>query len=223
MENDRTRSMISGTMTPESGLDLTSQMRFNAACSSAKTAVAPIINVIIPTPTAQIPLPNPREDSMTCWMPRHSLKLADDLVLCRVRRQKEARYADGNQQHRRDGKCGIKRQRSRQLERVVVPPFTKRELEQLPARFQLVRWELRSSVLRRICHPLYNRRRSTARGVNLVHKSSACVSLAEFHRRKPDARVTLRLDQRRRNIFGRPGVDAAAEFAVPHAVEKINC
>ena len=153
----------------------------------------------------------------------HFLKFADDLVLRRVRRQEDAGYTDGNQQHRRDGKCGIKRKRGRQLERVVVPPLTNREPEQLPARFQLVRWGLRSSILRRLCHPLYNRRRSTARGVNLVHKSSACVSLAEFHRRKPEARVTLRLDQRRRNIFGRPGVDAAAEFAVPHAVEKINC
>ena len=35
-------------------------------------------------------------------------------------------------------------------------------------------------------------------------------------------RVDLRLDQRRRNIFRRPDVETAAEFAVAQAVEEIN-
>src|SRR5437773_1442108 len=34
--------------------------------------------------------------------------------------------------------------------------------------------------------------------------------------------TTLRLDQRRRDVFGNAGIDATAQFAVPHAVQKIN-
>jgi hypothetical protein len=35
-------------------------------------------------------------------------------------------------------------------------------------------------------------------------------------------RIDLGLDQWRRNIFGRPNVEATAELAVTHAVKEIN-
>ncbi len=33
---------------------------------------------------------------------------------------------------------------------------------------------------------------------------------------------TLCLDERRRNVFGRPNIDAAAKFAVANAIKEIN-
>jgi Virulence factor BrkB len=68
----------------------------------------------------------------------HFLKFTYDLIHRRLGREEETGHADGNRQDRRDGKRSIKRKRSGQLERVVVPPLGERELEQLPAHLQLV-------------------------------------------------------------------------------------
>ena len=66
IENECNRSTTNDVMTPRSGFALMSQILFSADCSSPKTAVAPIMSVTIPTLTAQSPLPNPRDDSITC-------------------------------------------------------------------------------------------------------------------------------------------------------------